>query len=165
MVLAGTGHRPQKIWPDDPWNPINLTQLRARIRKYLEQGQEFQGMRGIISGMALGFDQAFAWAAVDLGIPFVAAVPFEGQERNWPHESQLEYNNLLEKAAKVIHVCTPGYAPWKMQKRNEWMVDKGTALLAFWNGTKGGTSNCVKYARSKNKVIYHITPEILTEEH
>ena len=38
----------------------------------------------VISGMALGWDQAVARATADLGIPWVAAITFEGQESKWP---------------------------------------------------------------------------------
>jgi hypothetical protein len=80
--------------------------------------------------MALGWDQAFAQACVDLEIPFVAAVPFHGQEKRWPRESQKYYNDLLVQS-KRIHYITEfddkGEVPfWKvakaLQDRNAWMV-------------------------------------------
>jgi uncharacterized phage-like protein YoqJ len=45
-----------------------------------------------------------------------------------------------------------------MQKRNEYMVDKCDKLLAVWNGTTGGTHNCIKYAKSKGKEIILLNP-------
>ncbi|MNP85294.1 hypothetical protein D3C76_1849670 [compost metagenome] len=46
-----------------------------------------------------------------------------------------------------------------MQKRNEWMVDNSKFIISVWDGTKGGTGNCVKYAENKNKHISNINPK------
>lgn len=48
-------------------------------------------------------------------------------------------------------VCKGGYSPAKMQVRNMWMVEYSDAVLALWDGTTGGTGNCVEYARRVNK--------------
>lgn len=32
-----------------------------------------------------------------------------------------------------------------------WMVEYSDAVLALWDGTTGGTGNCVEYARRVNK--------------
>jgi uncharacterized phage-like protein YoqJ len=61
--------------------------------------------------MALGWDLAFARASVELGIPLIAAVPFEGQEAMWSPESQAKYRALLAEA-ETVHVVSPGaYRP------------------------------------------------------
>jgi uncharacterized phage-like protein YoqJ len=36
-----------------------------------------------------------------------------------------------------------------MQRRNEWMVDRADKLVALWDGSWGGTFNCIEYARKK----------------
>ena len=55
-----------------------------------------------------------------------------------------------------------GYSVFKMQLRNEWMVDHCDKLIAIFNQdeTSGGTFNCVQYARSKNKDIIFINPKL-----
>ena len=45
-----------------------------------------------------------------------------------------------------------------MQRRNEYMVDKADTLIAVWNGTSGGTANCVKYAKKKGVDIVRLDP-------
>ena len=37
------------------------------------------------------------------------------------------------------------YTSAAMQVRNEWMADHCDVLLALWNGTPGGTANCLRY--------------------
>jgi uncharacterized phage-like protein YoqJ len=111
-----------------------------------------------ISGMALGFDQWAASACIELNIPFIAAVPFVGQESIWPDKSKIIYNDLLLKAEETIIVSEGGYEAWKMQTRNEWIVDNSEIVIGCWDGTGGGTHNCIDYALKKNKKVYRIDP-------
>lgn len=101
-----------------------------------------------ISGMALGWDTAWAVAAIRLGVPLIAAVPFDGQESRWPAESQRRFRSILEHAREVHVVSAGGYSPAAMHARNRWMVDRCDLLCALWNGSSGGTAGCVAYARS-----------------
>lgn len=121
----------------------------------------------IISGMALGADFYSVHAAIQLGIPFEAYIPFVGQESIWPQKSKDEYYQLLEKASKKVIVCEGGYAPFKMELRNRAMVDQLTEsddiLLACWNGKEnGGTWNCIQYAMKQKKKMVRIDPLLKT---
>lgn len=111
-----------------------------------------------ISGMAIGFDMLAAEVSIKLGIPFIAAVPFVGQEKIWPAVAQKRYNELLSKATEVVIVSKGGYVINKMQIRNEWIVDHSDVMLEYWNGSPGGTKNCREYAKSKGKQIVSIDP-------
>ena len=113
----------------------------------------------IVSGMALGVDQLFAEICISSGIPLIAAVPFIGQESAWPAPSQGIYKRILSGAAQTIVVCEGGYAAFKLQRRNEWMVDHCDKLLAVWDGASGGTGNCVAYAEKVGKPIERINPK------
>ena len=142
MIVAGTGHRPEKL---GGYAEAVSTRLFDLARAVLVR----EAPSKVISGMALGWDTALALAALDLGIPLVAAVPFAGQERKWPAPSQEIYRAIIARAEVVI-VCEGGYAPWKLQKRNEWMVDRADRMLALWDGNiGGGTANCIVYAERK----------------
>jgi uncharacterized phage-like protein YoqJ len=153
MLIAFTGHRPDKLGGyDDTKNFKNI--FDVLVTKIL---QEYEDVT-VISGMALGVDTWAAKLAISLNIPFLAYVPFKGQESKWPTSSQNEYSDLLLKAKLVNYICTEGYATWKMQKRNEAMVDDCGLLVAVWNGTYGGTKNCVKYAKKINRKIIRIDP-------
>lgn len=147
MIYAGTGHRPNKL---GGYSDEVLTKLKSLAIDNLD------GVDKIITGMALGWDTALALAALYLDIPYIAAVPFYGQERMWPKESQDRYHNLIKQASDVVYVCDQGYAPWKMQIRNEWMVDNCDIVLALWDGSKGGTGNCIEYALKKGKPIKNV---------
>lgn len=135
-LICATGHRPNKLGGYELRR--RLTQLAVG---YLERMQP----EGIISGMALGWDQAWAEAGLLLGLPVHAAIPFEGQESQWPSESRRAFDAIRRRCASVTIVSPGGYSADKMQVRNEWMVDRAVRICALWNGTPGGTANCLKY--------------------
>ena len=153
LTVAFTGHRPKALGGFNIPNPT-YNHVCEQIKQALEELNPAKA----ISGMALGVDQWAAQICVDMNIPFIAAVPFDGQDTVWPAESKKVYQSLLDKAERIV-VVTPGkYDAWKMQKRNEWMVDNCNVLIAVWNGGSiGGTANCVAYATSEGKTIRRIT--------
>ncbi len=153
MIVAFTGHRPDKLGgyklPNDTY--IKVCRDIDWLLKELNPEK-------VISGMALGVDQWAANIAYKLGIPFVAAIPFEGQELAWPEASQKTYRLLRKLASEEVIVSPGGYSADKMQVRNIWMVDNCDSLIAVWDGSKGGTGNCVEYAKSVDRKIYQIDP-------
>lgn len=153
-IVAFSGHRPQKLGGYNIPNKIYNYITQQLKQKLLELKPD-----KCISGMALGWDQWAAETALDMKIPLLAAVPFQGQERIWPKSSQAVYQQLLAAAAEVVVVCEGGYAPQKMQIRNQWMTDNCDILLCCYNGDKtGGTANCIEYARKIGREIIIIDP-------
>lgn len=156
MIVAFTGHRPDKLGGYKVPNPTYLY-VCQQIDKTLRELKPEK----VISGMALGVDQWAAHIAYKLGIPFIAAVPFEGQEKAWPKQSQMTFHLLLRMASEKVIVSPGDYSAAKMQVRNEWMVDHCDKLIAVWDGTSGGTGNCVAYAQKSEKNIIRINPRDL----
>lgn len=168
IILAATGHRPNKLGGYDNESRLLLTKFAESILKKHQPSK-------VISGMALGWDMAIASAAVNLDIPFIAAVPFVDQWKRWTTDDVKVYKQLLSKASEVVivdelanyqvpHTIQGKFHVAKMQRRNEWMVDNSDAILALWNASDpkesiGGTKNCVDYAKSrydfpKEQLIY-----------
>lgn len=144
MLIAVTGHRPEKL---GGYGKAVFDKLTHFARIELGQLSEHAPNGFIIrTGMAQGWDQAVAQACIDLSIPFIACVPCDEQERLWPPAAKAYYAKLLSRADSIV--CRPGgeYAAWKMQKRNEFMVDNSKLLLGLWDGSAGGTANCIRYA-------------------
>lgn len=139
MILGVAGHRPQKSGYDG-----HALRLFAQvILLELRPGQ-------VITGMAQGWDQAVAQACVDTGIPFTAAVPFEGQESRWPDAAQTAYWSLLGFAAKVVYVSRPEYSLGKMHKRNQWIADRSDQAAVLWDGfDDSGTADFVYRIRAR----------------
>lgn len=152
MIVSFTGHRPDKL------GGYKQSPIKDYISVELENVLKELKPDGCISGMAIGFDQMAALICIKLGIPFEAAIPFLGQEKRWPFESQNEYNSILDKAVKKTIVCEGGYSAQKMQIRNEYMVDNSDIVVCCWDGSTGGTKNCIDYAKKINKRIIRIDP-------
>ena len=162
VTACFTGHRPNKLGGYNP-NPIQ-TQIRKRLTEMIRDTYGM-GIRNFITGMALGVDQWACEILIDLrkrpeykDIKIIAAIPFKGQEGAWFKQSVEHYNELLKQVDRVEYTSPPGYAAWKMQTRNKWMVDHSKIVIAVWDGTSSGTANCVKYAQIKKKQIYRINP-------
>lgn len=158
MKMMITGHRPSKL--NNEYNldgPMSFY-LKNEITKLVR----FYKPTQIISGMALGVDTLFALIGLNEKIPVLAAIPFVGQERMWPVNSRTTYYEILKDPLTTSHiVCEGGYAAWKMQKRNKFMVDllgEGDLAIAVWDGTPGGTGNCVKYLNEVGKTVIRIDP-------
>lgn len=158
MIVSFSGHRPSKIGGYKIPNPT-YNAICSELEKVLN---ELKPTRAI-SGMALGVDTWAAQICIDLKIPFVAAVPFINQEYKWPEASQKIYKALLSKADEIVIVSQGPYAPHKMQIRNQWMVNNCDKLIAVFNGSLGGTYNCVQFAITQNKEIIRINPNKLKE--
>lgn len=156
-IIGATGHRPDKLggFSDATFDAL-VTVAGDFLTGLPEAWEATQGVKGI-SGMALGWDQAFAQACVNCGIPFVAALPCDGQPALWPKAAKLRWYRLLEQAAEVVTVSPGPYAPGKMMARNKWMADRSDKMAVLWNGDRtGGTANCVQYAQSKNIPIVNL---------
>lgn len=146
MIIAGTGHRPEDSEPES-W-----VRTKARVKL-----QYTDGIDVFITGMAAGFDLWAADEAIKLGIPVTAARPWTTHTPRKGDE-QL-YNHVLEKASKIVVVTDadkyPG--PWVYAKRNHWMVDNASHVMAYWSGKEaGGTFECVTYAKDKEKPVANI---------
>ena len=147
ITLAWTGHRPQKL-ADHVHG-----QIKHEMRKLMKRIKpDF-----IISGMAQGVDQWAAAIALADRIPFIAAVPFKEQAELWPAKNRETYESLLSAAHEVV-VIGKSYYVGVYQDRNEWMVDSCTERAAVFNGSHGGTANCVNYARRMERPITRIDP-------
>lgn len=158
MIIAVTGHRPNKLYGYNLNNEKNL-ELKEKLKKILIDNKCTEA----ITGMALGVDTIFALAVLELkdegyNIKLHCAIPCRNHSSKWIKESVDLYNDILSKADVVKLVTDETYKPYLMQVRNEYMVDLADKIIAVWDGSSGGTANCVKYAQKKNKEIIRIIP-------
>ena len=156
--IAVTGHRPRSITEFDIFN-----ERWGHIKDVFESILLHYECTEAITGMALGTDQVFALAVLELkneghDILLHCALPYIAQDAVWIEESRKLYHDILSKADIVKTVSNETYHPWVMQKRNEYMVDRANLLLALWDGSPGGTANRVKYAEKKNIKTIIMTP-------
>jgi uncharacterized phage-like protein YoqJ len=163
MIVMVTGHRPPRIGGYHVPNPTEMW-VRDTLHRVLEslRGRFPDGLEAI-SGMALGTDQIFAKVCLHLDIPFTAAIPFRGQERAWPEDSQDSYRRLVRRASRVVVVDeTPGYSvdnpKAKFLVRNKWMLDQAGLVIAVWDGSGGGTNHAVLEAQRRGMRMMVLDP-------
>lgn len=147
LVAAISGHRPEKI--DDPqW-----------VKDALAEAFALFDVSRVIQGMASGVDLWSARVAYDARIPYVCARPWGGHK---PRKDEVKtYESALRNAVEVVNVDPSEDYPgvWIYQVRNKWMVDNSDFLISVWDGSTGGTHNCVHYAHKIGVRVYNCNPK------
>ena len=161
-TCAFTGHRPKSFpWKYDESTPdcILLKEvLTAQIKALADKG-----VTDFLSGMAQGIDLWCAQIVLDLrkknpALKLHAVLPCEGQEHKWTASAQEYYHSILMQANEVVYVGQE-YSRDCMLKRNRYLVDHSSFLLAVYNGTRrSGTGATVRYAQQLNREIIMIDP-------
>lgn len=147
-----TGHRPEKLTRSEQSIKADL---EIQICRAIDDG-----LNVFITGMARGVD---IWAAQivlklrDNGatIKLICACPYDGFESTWSPNWQRQYNDILKSADYVKYVCD-GYSRSCFQRRNEWMVDHASRVIAVFNGEKSGTKNTIDYAIKLGIPVFRI---------
>ena len=151
-VCCFTGHRPKSL----PWGyneyagecQMLKNKLFFEIESTIQKGYNY-----FIIGMAQGIDTYVGELLIDFKkndteITIEAAIPCLNQDEKWLNPAKQQYRNILSWCDKST-VISEQYTPFCMQKRNQYMVDQSSRLIAVWNGKPSGTLNTIKYAKKK----------------
>ena len=162
-TLCFTGHRPSKL---KGYNPNDNKDLLFHLRDIIEYHIENHNIDTFITGMALGIDQWAAKIVLKLKLKYphiklVAAIPCANHSSKWNNDSKLEWKYIADNCDYVHYVSDELYTHWCMNKRNEWMVDNSSYVIAVHDGTEGGTNNCKQYAIKSNKNVVTVHPKTL----
>ncbi len=135
--IAFTGHRYLSLW---------------QVESYLNKLHEDFPDAIWITGGAVGLDSVAASYAMAHGIRLWLIIPFpiHVMSKYWTHDQRRCLQDCWEYAEKTS-VLAPTYDVSIYQRRNERMVDLSDMVAAFWDGSNGGTGNCVRYAKSVGK--------------
>ena len=147
-----TGHRPAKLpWRYDESDP-RCAALKLRIRDAVELAYE-QGYRHFICGMAQGCDLYFCENVLKMreihpDITVEAAIPCPTQADSWPAAQRERYRALVA-ACDFETMVSSQYTSSCMQRRDRYMVDHASLLIAAFDGSAGGTRYTVEYAMGR----------------
>lgn len=124
------------------------------------------GFRTFLSGMAMGFDLAAAREVLAMraeysDVRLVCVVPFMGQEQRFSAADQDLYHGILIQADEVIYVCQ-NYLPECYSLRNNLLVDKSSLLVAWYDGSVGGTHYTVRRALARGREVQNLHPAART---
>ena len=116
--------------------------------------------------MAEGCDLYFAEEVLKLQIlhndvELRAAVPCPEQASSWSAAQKRRYEEILSQCSDV-NILQPSYTRGCMQRRNKYMVDRSSTLLACYNGLPGGTMNTIVYADREGLEVHIIDISGLT---
>lgn len=161
--LGITGHRPDKLGGYD-----NFTNLSYGLKFKMMDFFLDKGVTTLVSGMALGADQWAVEVALGLGIRISALIPCLNQDKMWPVQARLHYQDLLEQIRKanglIVYVSLQEYWKGCMHRRNLEIVSNSEEMLAVWDGSKGGTSDCVRIATREGLSVTVLNPQTLEFE-
>ena len=109
-----------------------------------------QGYRYFLTGMAVGFDLVAADIALSLrtelkGLRVVAVIPFEGMQSRFSESQRALFERVCCAADEVICLA-PKYSVAAYTVRNNFLVDNASAIITYFDGSKGGTAYTVRRA-------------------
>ncbi len=149
-AVAFSGHRIIK-------KDFSVDNLKIKIEKKINEGFEF-----FLVGMALGFDtlcfkilKQIKKEKKDKNIKIIACVPCPEQDKYFKKSQREEYQKMLKEADSVVLV-SPAYDEACMRRRNVFMLDNSSILIAYLYSTFGGTYFTVKTAVEKNLTIEYL---------
>lgn len=151
VTCAFTGHRPAALpWGENERDPRCL-ELKGRLDEALGRAYSL-GYRHFICGMAKGADHYFCEAVIKLrethpDVTLEAAVPFPQQSQRWNARDKERYERLLGQC-DMETLIQRVYSASCMQRRNRYMVDHASRLIAVFNGhpSGSGTLGTLHYA-------------------
>ena len=156
-----TGHRPEKLpWGYDESDP-RCVDLKEKLADTVRAVYE-AGVRHFICGMAKGCDMYFAEAVITLrdecpGVTLEAAIPCESQADRWSPSERERYFYIIHQCDEETLVQRE-YTADCMLRRNRYMVDNASVLIAVYDGAHGGTMQTVNYAAKRGLEIIQLTP-------
>lgn len=118
------------------------------------------GVRNFIFGGALGFDLLAAQRVLKLkqryyGVRLIAALPCKNQDAKWNSYQKKIYSDIVSRADEKIYV-SEYYTSDCMHKRNRYMVDNSSIVVAYIVYPGGGTAYTVNYAYDCGKRIINV---------
>lgn len=78
----------------------------------------------------------------------VAVVPFQGQESRFSTADRAIFHRVLAAADRVV-VLAPAYRPGCYAVRNNYLIDHASLLVAWYDGSPGGTHYTVRRALAR----------------
>lgn len=184
-TMCFTGRRPKDLFG---YVKENYVPLVNKLTDELIQFYKEQGFDTFITGGAQGFDQLAFWAVDRMKrqgymVKNIVYAPFKKQENKWLKNglfSQSEYQLMLSRADEVRY-CDAEIdvliaSKWKintaLHSRNHDMVNSSILVFGLYPGFAwleencvGGTAECLRYAKEKEKKIYQMNPFTLECEY
>jgi uncharacterized phage-like protein YoqJ len=144
--VAITGHR--------TLGPVSIKRVWAAAETLLKN----RTIDGFYLGGASGVDTEFLKAALQYRVGFhpklIVVVPDTVEKQP---ESTRGWTRRADEVVELLEPITADNRYLSYKKRNEYLVDQSTSLIAFFNGNfKSGTGSAINYAKKCGKTVYTI---------
>lgn len=150
QTVAFTGHRSYRGAADDL--------LHLAVQALYDRGYRY-----FLSGMAEGFDLAAAEAVLALrhelpGLQLICVLPFSDHIDHQRAEVRVRYQKVLLAADRIVSLST-NYYPACYHRRNDYLVDHASYLVAWYDGSAGGTRYTLKRAQRAHLPVENLWPD------
>lgn len=147
-------------------NPVVHWYVHTQCVRILDRLIDMAGYRDqpieAYSALAIGADQIFAQAALGLGIPLIAAIPFEDYANDFEGDDLPRFEFLLRQCRHVHRLPHKKKSGKAYLDVGKWLVNQVEYVVAVWTGQPpagpGSTANIVDYAIKRKRVLMRIDP-------
>ena len=134
--LVVAGHRPPELGGYDA-NPT-ADRVRTHLAALLAAERELHPDVVVLTGLGLGAEQLAAEAAAAAGVPYVAVLPYPGQDGPWPAVARRHYQQLLAgSAGQVLLQTRPPdsrqQAGAALRRRDAWLARNADEAVVVWD--------------------------------
>lgn len=164
LTACFSGHRPEKM-PDDP----QLLAVTKSMLYYHIEDSVRAGYTRFISGLARGVDLWAAMYVLELKrqypqLELVCVKPTHNHGAAFRGEDRYVLDSVLERADALL--CTESEEGSRdcYKRRNCYMVDHSSKLIAVVNHYRSGTGQTIAYARRQGLALCVIDVRKVTEE-
>ncbi len=136
-LLAVIGHKPPELGGYDA-NPV-ADAVRARLAEVLAAKRQLDPDLVVLTGLGLGSEQLAAQAASEVGVPYVAVLPYPDPDSQWPSSSRTAFRALVDGAQSTVVLqakapATKQLAGAALRRRDAWLARHAQEALAVWDG-------------------------------
>lgn len=151
-AVCFSGHRPEKL-PDG--GDMSSPAVRAVISIVYSEIEKriADGANVFITGMSRGVDLWAGEITAEMKcsgkpIKLVAAMPYRGFTDSFTGREKWAAGFIMSNADAVYNICET-YERDCMKKRNQFMVDHSSALIAVCKDSRSGTGQTIRMAQKK----------------
>lgn len=162
MIVSCTGPR----WSNFT-KAMDKKTIKANVKQWFKDNA--RKIEYHTNGMAIGFDQICAVAAIEAQVPVVAVLPCKNQEKYWTEKDKDIYSFLLKQCYQIEYISKDHYNGCELD-RNTRLVEMSDFMLTLRDTIEarryGGTLSTIRKSLSKGVGVLNFftdPPSILTE--
>ncbi len=124
-------------------------EVARRLEEILRAKLALEPELVVLTGLRLGAETLGAEAAVAVGAPYVAVLPFPDPDAKWPARSRHRFSELIAGAEAVVRLerkapDTAKAAGQALDRRNGWLRKIASEVVIVWDGRDGRVGRLVK---------------------